>query len=293
MAGFSLKVPGVNSLERMIVILDLFEGKRLEWTMEDMQARLGYTRSTLYRYLKVLTDAGLLTSLPDVGYTLGPRIAELDYQMRERDPLIVASRPVMAELVEEIAGIALLCRRYRERVLCVHQEQGTASFHSNYERGLARPMLQGAASRIILAHMPSATIRKIYDADPAAVRQAGLGDSLNELRARLRAMRQAGWDMTVSQVTRGVTGVAAPIFDRRDNVLGSLSVTMGEDQVSEERLAFVADRVVLCARIVTKTIARSALAAPEAAIVGERAAVRQETAAVRVADMIRSEDERS
>ncbi|MDB5651610.1 MAG: hypothetical protein JWL62_3130 [Hyphomicrobiales bacterium] len=252
----------MNSLERMIVILDLFEGDRLEWTMEELQAQLGYTRSTLYRYLKVLTDAGLLTSLPDVGYTLGPRIAELDYQMRERDPLITASRPVMAELVEEIAGISLLCRRYRERVLCVHQEQGTASFHSNYERGRARPLLQGAASRIILAHMPSAALRKLYDANPTAVHEAGLGDSLNAFRARLRLLRQAGWDATVSQVTRGVTGVAAPIFDRRDNVLGSLSVTIGDEHVSKERLAFVADRVVLCARIVTKTIARSGHSLP-------------------------------
>jgi DNA-binding IclR family transcriptional regulator len=265
----------VNSLERMIVILDLFEGDRLEWTMEELHARLGYTRSTLYRYLKVLTDAGLLTSLPDVGYTLGPRIAELDYQMRERDPLITASRPVMAELVEEIAGIALLCRRYRERVLCVHQEQGTASFHSNYERGRARPLLQGAASRIILAHMPSAALRKLYEENPAAVHNAGLGDSLNAFRARLRLLRQAGWDATVSQVTRGVTGVAAPIFDRRDNVLGSLSVTIGDEHVSKERLAFVADRVVLCARIVTKTIARTSHAAEAA---GDRPLRREDVA---------------
>jgi DNA-binding IclR family transcriptional regulator len=267
----------VNSLERMIVILDLFEGDRLEWTMEELQARLGYTRSTLYRYLKVLTDAGLLTSLPDVGYTLGPRIAELDYQMRERDPLITASRPVMAELVEEIAGISLLCRRYRERVLCVHQEQGTASFHSNYERGRARPLLQGAASRIILAHMPSAALRKLYEENPAAIQKAGLGDSLNAFRARLRLLRQAGWDATVSQVTRGVTGVAAPIFDRRDNVLGSLSVTIGDEHVSKERLAFVADRVVLCARIVTKTIARTSHAAQAA---GDRPMRREDVASL-------------
>src|SRR5665213_388783 len=102
----------------MMAILDYFEGDTIEWTMEALHAELGYTRSTLYRYLKVLTDAGLLTSLPEVGYTLGPRIAELDYQMRERDPLINASRPVMASLVEEVPGIALLCWRYRDRVLC-------------------------------------------------------------------------------------------------------------------------------------------------------------------------------
>ncbi len=246
----------MNSLERMIVILDLFEGERLEWTLEDMQARLGYTRSTLYRYLKVLTDTGLLTSLSEVGYTLGPRIAELDYSMRERDPLISASRPVMAELVTDVPGIALLCRRYRSRVLCVHQEQGTASFQSNYERGLARPLFQGAASRIILAHLPSAQVRKIYEADRDAVEQAGLGASLNEMRASLRGIRQAGFDITESQVTRGVTGVAAPIFDRRNTILGSLSLTLGEDHLPPERLTQVAGRVIHCARTVTRAIAR-------------------------------------
>lgn len=241
----------------MIVILDLFEGERLEWTLEEMQARLGYTRSTLYRYLKVLTDNGLLTSLPDVGYTLGPRIAELDYGMRERDPLISASRPVMAELLQDTPGIALLCRRYKDRVLCVHQEQGRASFHSNYERGRARPLLQGAASRIILAYLPSAAIRKLYEAQPAAVREAGLGDSLNAMRAKLRAIRQDGWDKTESQVTRGVTGIAAPIFDRRNNVLGSLSVTVGAEHVGDKRAAEIAQRVMNGAQIVTRTIART------------------------------------
>ncbi len=246
----------MNSLERMIVILDLFEGERLEWTLEDMLARLGYTRSTLYRYLKVLTDTGLLTSLPDVGYTLGPRVAELDFSMRRRDPMISASRPIMTELVQEFPGIALLCRRYRDRVLCVFQERGTASFRSNYERGLARSLFRGAASRIILANLPSAQVRRVYEADPQAVLDAGLGTSINELRASLRTMRQAGFDQTESQVTRGVVGVAAPIFDRRNNVLGSLGLTVEQENLSEERLTQMANRVMHCARIVTRAIAR-------------------------------------
>lgn len=247
----------MNSLERMIVILDLFEGERLEWTLEEMQARLGYTRSTLYRYLKVLTDAGLLTSLPEIGYTLGPRLAELDYNMRERDLLITASRPVMEELVADLDGIALLCRRYRERVLCVHQEQGRASFQSHYERGKARPLLSGAASRIILAHLPSVQIRKLYEADPQAVSEAGLGDHLNAMRARLRAIRQAGFDKTESQVTRGVTGIAAPIFDRRNNVLGSLSVTIGESDLGAARASDLATRIMAGAASLTQAIART------------------------------------
>src|SRR6266853_4774367 len=113
---------GPSSHERMLRVLDLIEESPSPLTSDDMADRLGFTRSTLYRHLKNLSDAGLVTSFPDVGYALGPRIAELDYKMRSSDPLIIASRPVMAELVEAVPGIALLCRRYRDQVLCVHQE---------------------------------------------------------------------------------------------------------------------------------------------------------------------------
>ncbi len=248
----------MTSLERMIGILDLFDGSRMEWSVEDLYGRLGLTRSTLYRYLKVLTDAGLLTSLPDVGYTLGPRVAELDFQMRQHDPLITASRPVLAQLVETIPGIALLCRRYRDRVLCVHQEQNTQSFQSNYERGRARPLLRGAASRIILANMPLSAIRKLYDAHPEDFHAAALGASLDAVRGTLRGIRQQGWDATVAEVTSGVTGVAAPVFDRRGAVLGSISLTVGQPHLAPDRLAFIADRVVFGAAIVTKSISHEA-----------------------------------
>jgi DNA-binding IclR family transcriptional regulator len=91
-----------NSLERMLQVVDLIEVNDSPVPPGDLMARLGLTRSTLYRYLKILSDAGLITSFPGVGFALGPRIAELDFRMRNRDPLIIASRPVMSELVAAI-----------------------------------------------------------------------------------------------------------------------------------------------------------------------------------------------
>jgi len=247
----------MKSLEKMISILDLFEGAEMEWAPEAMAERLELTRSTLYRYIKVLADAGLLTSLPGVGFTLGPRIAELDFRMRHSDPLISASRPVMAEILAEIPGIALLCRRYRELVLCVHQETSPGiGFRSTYERGSARPMLRGAASRIILAHLPPQALRKLHQDTPEDFVAAGMGADLTQVRSHMRAIRQRGVAVTSGELATGVTGVAAPIFDSKDVILGSLSVTVGQSNLSPERVAFIVDRVSFGARIVSKAIAR-------------------------------------
>ena len=245
---------GQSSHERMLRVLDLIEESATPLTSDDMVDRLGFTRSTLYRHLKNLSDAGLVTSFPDVGYALGPRVAELDYKMRNSDPLIIASRPVMAELVEAVPGIALLCRRYRDRVLCVHQESRGASFSSTYERGRALPLFRGAASRIILAHLPARNIQRLYESDRRAFAEGRLGKSLDAVKAALKEMRQRGWDITESQVTRGVTGIAAPIFDDRGGVLGSLSLTVGRTRLAEAEIRAIAERVGFCARIVTKAL---------------------------------------
>ena len=161
----------------MLAILDLFDERAVSWSVEEIHAELGYTRSTLYRYLKVLTDAGFLTSMPGLGYALGPRIIELDHKIRVSDPLLQAAKPVMTELVADIPGVALLCRRYRQKVLCVHQETSTAAFTSTYERGRARPLLEGAASVAILAWLPGYQIGKLYKAMPEAFEAAGHGDN--------------------------------------------------------------------------------------------------------------------
>jgi DNA-binding IclR family transcriptional regulator len=234
-----------NSLERMLQVIDLIEANDRPVAPGDLMARLDLTRSTLYRYLKTLSETGLITSFPGAGFALGPRIAELDFRMRNRDPLIIASRPVMSELVAAIPGIALLCRRYRDTVLCVHQERGATSFVSTYERGLARPLFRGAASRIILAYLPPRVIERLHQQDKAN------GVSLAELRPELKEMRKRGWDLTESQVTRGVTGIAAPVFDSRGRILGSLSLTLGRTKIPASETERIAERVMFCARIVS------------------------------------------
>ena len=238
----------------MLRVLDIIEGQSGGVTTEDMLQTLGFTRSTLYRYLKTLSSAGLVTSLPNVGYTFGPRIAELDYEMRNRDPLIIAARPVMADLVRDIPGISLLCRRYRDRVLCVHQQRGDVDFTSAYERGLARPLSRGAASRIILAYLPTRNIAKLYEEQPTAFAEGELGYSLGDVKTALKQMRARGWDMTQGHVAPGVTGVAVPIFDNRGVILASMSLTVGKPRLAEAELQAVAERLQSCARIVTNAV---------------------------------------
>ena len=240
-----------SSLEKMLSVLEFVEERGQITGMDEMLEGLNLTRSSLYRYVRTLVDFGLLATSPGAGYTLGPRIVELDYKIRARDPVILASQPLMHQLVQASPGIALLCRRYRDKVLCVHQVSGEVGFVSTYERGRARPLLKGAASLVILANMPTAQISKLYHQDPHSFADAGLGESLKAVRSVLRAIRQRGWQASESQVVSGVTGIAAPIFDSGDHVMGSLSLTVGRTGLTAAEVSDIAARVVYCAQVVS------------------------------------------
>jgi len=265
---------GMTSHTKMLDIMDLFTDEQFAWTIEDMAERLGYTRSTLYRYLRELVDAGFLTALPEIGYTPGPRIIELEALIQRKDPLIQASRPFMVELVGEFGGFSALCRSYGQQVMCVHHEYGTTPIVSGYAKGAVSPLLLGSASRTILAHWPAATLQKLYRVHKEAFAAAGLGEDLEGVKASLRSIRQKGWDVTFGQVTRGVAGIAAPILDGRQNILGSLSVVVQRQSLETGQIEAIADKLTFCARTITRTLGERAGDAPAPKVRPGRSLVR-------------------
>lgn len=242
------------SHDRMLSILDLFDASHSEWTVDALHERLGYSRSTLYRYLKTLSDAGLLSSFSGKGYTLGPRIIELDYQIVQSDPLIHNARPIMKELVSQHSGISLLCRRYKHRVLCVHQESSTEKFRSTFERGKVRSIVYGAASQIILAHISTYQLGKVYEEFADDFPSANLGSSLGDVKENLKKIRNQGWLVTKGQVSAGVVGIAAPVFEGSSEIIASLSLTLPGQEVSDERIAAIGEQLVFCANVLTNAL---------------------------------------
>ena len=89
MTGFSDDIRGASSLEKMLGLLDVFTAAAPAWSTEDLIRFSGTSRSTCYRYIKTLQDAGFLTPVAGGAWMLGPRIIELDRTMRLCDPVTI------------------------------------------------------------------------------------------------------------------------------------------------------------------------------------------------------------
>ena len=223
------------SPDRTISVLKLFTLDKSEWIVEDAAVALHVSISSAYRYFSTLTEAGLLTTVASGHYILGPAIIQYDRQIQLTDPLLKVAKPIMADLMRYAPAnsAVLLCRIFRETVLCVHQAiEADRQTHVSYERGRPMPLFRGATSKIILAHLPLRDLRRLYDAQRALIKEAALGDGWEGFRKTLATMRKAGHCVSFGEVDPGHIGIAVPIMDSHGRVLGSLSYVV---PASEER----------------------------------------------------------
>lgn len=221
---------GASSLTKMLSILDLFTSEHPAWSTAAIIDALETSRSTGYRYIKTLHSAGLLSTVGTGNYVLGSRIIELDLQIRNTDPLVLASKGVLEELVDTIGHSALLCTAFRDSVLCIREHRAPLSPENRFCRGQRRPLFQGAVSKVILAYFPHHRLKSLYSRNQSDIERAGLGSTWEAFRSGLSKIKKDGHIITVGEFNPGVIGVAAPIMSDNNVVLGSVGVAWDEKE---------------------------------------------------------------
>jgi DNA-binding IclR family transcriptional regulator len=232
-----------NSLERVLAVLEVFSEQRLEWTPEELMKELGYSRPTLYRYLKTLKEAGFLMPTRNAGVTLGPKVVEMDYLMRKSDALVLCGLPYLKALTGEHACTALLVRWYGNKILCVASESSAKNPTSSYPRGRPMPLGRGAIARSIMAFLPRPRLMPLIEHNLADLRSVGLGDTADDVHKSLKKVRKVGFSVAYGEVTPGAVGIAAPIFDTGGHPVASLCLTIAGNLVTGSQIDRVGQQV--------------------------------------------------
>ncbi|MBD9388493.1 IclR family transcriptional regulator [Agrobacterium sp. AGB01] len=232
-----------TSIDRAFEILDLLDDESPTVSPDEISIKLDLTRSTTYRYLRVLCNAGLLVQLSRGSYSLGPRIVELERKIQISDPMTAVANAIMPGYARQVPNsVLILCGLWGDRVLCLRQENsaanGIAPVPLMRARGLPFSLFKGAASLAILANLPSARIKSLFLKSGTEIAQASLGDNWNDFRRRLQGIKKAGHCITVGTFETGLAAIAAPIFNDEGAVIGSLTRILNRSHAeSDEDLA--------------------------------------------------------
>jgi DNA-binding IclR family transcriptional regulator len=237
----------MNSLRRMLDVLGLFRPDQPVIDIEIICRQLGYTPASAYRYVKELSDAGLLVRLPR-GYAVGPRVIELDR------PILASSRNHVGSLVEQTGLELLISELYGSTVITIFDQMGIDKRTVRFGRGRPMDLFRSATSRVILAYLLPRQLRRLYDQHLQEATH--IAPTWKDFSKAILSIRKSGYCVSRGELDQGMAGIAAPIFDEKRRILGSLTLVGSTERFNAFHESFLANLVCVAASHITADIAR-------------------------------------
>jgi DNA-binding IclR family transcriptional regulator len=198
---------GIQSIEVGGQLLHALAHVGRPMALKDLAREAGMTAAKAHPYLVSFGAVGLVEQDAATGrYGLGPLALQLGLiALQQVDPVRLASAelPALAREVGHTVAIAVWGNR---GPTIVRLEEGPQAVHVNMRHGTVVSVDGTASGLLFAAHRPAAEVEAVLRLEGAGRTRADLAPQLDRVRAR-------GWSGAVDGSVRGVSAVAAPVFD--------------------------------------------------------------------------------
>ncbi|MCK9913268.1 IclR family transcriptional regulator [Microbacteriaceae bacterium K1510] len=197
----------------------------------DIQKKVGLSRPTLYRLLHTLSVRGLVCAEGDPQrFKLAHGIMKLSHVWLSGLEVVNTARPILEELRDLTGETAALFRLEDDRGICILECQSRHVLSISRGVGNSQSLSQGATGKAMLAFMPPERQARVL----ANLRRDGQKVHLEEA---LRAAVRNGYAISRGEIFVGAVAIAAPYFDHRGEVVGSIGLYGPNARVTEEKIS--------------------------------------------------------
>ncbi|WP_019931311.1 IclR family transcriptional regulator [Nocardia sp. BMG111209] len=196
----------------------------------------GLARPTAHRVLSALAEQGLVDrDKRSARWTLGPELYLLGTLAAARYDITDQAGGVLRRLARDTGESAFLSARRGDETVCLAAEEGTFPLRSHVLHiGIRFPLGVASAGLVLLAHLPDREIDE-YLARSDLTGAWGPAHGTPALRTRLAEVRRDGYATNPGLIVEGSWGMAAAVFDRRDEPAWALSLTGVETRFGDVR----------------------------------------------------------
>jgi DNA-binding IclR family transcriptional regulator len=186
---------------------------RGEIRADELSTLLETPLSTVYRYLRTLTEFGFVER-QGTGYRLGSRLHVLAAGPAvTAEELIRTAEPILADLVASTGESAFISRRIGVGAVCLAQLPSSQSLRVVLEQDQAGPLHIGSVGRVLLAFAPP-------EVQEAALIDVPQGSAVQDA---LTAIIADGVAQDDGETSAGVTTLAVPVI-RADGIVAAIGV---------------------------------------------------------------------
>src|SRR5262249_17403913 len=184
---------------------------------DELSNLLGSPVSTVYRYLRTLSDFGFVDRHGS-SYRLGPRLIIGSGANVTAEELIRTSDPVLRLLTEETGETAIIVRRVGLAAVCLHEVPSSQPLRVTIAPGESLSLRGGACGKAPRAFAPDDIQDEVFALETP--REAPAGE---RFRDALADVVRTGVAESVGEMLPGTVAIAVPIF-RHDGIVAAVGV---------------------------------------------------------------------
>ncbi|MGO9974109.1 MAG: IclR family transcriptional regulator [Solirubrobacteraceae bacterium] len=217
-------MPGhIQSIERAAAILRLLSSRSRQLGVVEISGELGLSKGTVHGLLRTLVHESFVEQDAETGkYRVGAALLHIGSTYLDGNELRTRAlnwSDALANRTGEAVRIGIL---HELQVLVVHHVFRPDDSMQTLDVGTLLPVHATALGKVLLAHnryvledLASEGLRAYTDAtitDPA------------RLERELERVRAQGWAADVGEMVPGQVALAAPIFNRRTQIVGAIGI---------------------------------------------------------------------
>ena len=222
-AGSNHTVPVID---RMMEVLEELNHQPAGQSVRQLTEKLKQPRTTIYRILNTLQRHEMVRRDDAGSYHLGIRLLHLASHVASKATdfdLASLSQPFLDRLAAELGEGVKLSVMDGEGVIVLAAARGRREYSLTVTPGQRLPVHAGAASKVLLAHLPVAEIEAWLSQPLLAYTPKTIADP-KRLRSELLRVKRLGWARDKGENAVSIHAFAAPVTRLGGAVIAALSV---------------------------------------------------------------------
>lgn len=225
----------VQALERGLAVIKAFSKEKPAMTLSEVAKETGMTRAAARRFLLTLEELGYV-ACNERKFSLRPSVLSLGYAYLSSLSFAEVAQPHMENLTEQTHESCSAAVLDGTEIVYVVRVPTKRIMTISLSLGSRLPAYATSMGRVLLAHLPPEGLdeyfrtAKLEPITPHTVCDPCL------LRPILAEIKAQGWALLDQELEEGLRSIAAPIRDRRGNVIAALNLSTHVSRVSLEQL---------------------------------------------------------
>ncbi|MEE9374613.1 MAG: IclR family transcriptional regulator [Saprospiraceae bacterium] len=230
-----------SSVHKTFALLEYFTTQKSEWGVTELSKEIGASKSTVFRFLAQMQSIGILDkdALTEK-YRLGLKLFELGNRVELKSAFIEKTHPQLESVAVEITETVHIAVLKNHQVFYVDKVESPHGLRISSDIGSYNPAYATALGKVLLAHLAQKEQQNaldfIYDKNTIKSYTNSTITQKAQMTLEMDKIVIDKYAIDREEFETGLICVAIPIFNKKQQVVASLSASGPASRFKEKEI---------------------------------------------------------